>query len=787
MNGVNKAVYLSLTLVFLQFLSKGALQYESPQVYFTGRYKVFKECPYGCECLQIGMMCDRTIPDTIPIGETDILLCDIPWTALENQKRFCHSSWSNVEKLDIVFSSDSDIIARGVFLNNEFDCLENLQYLRFGDASYKVNPMHVHMSSLEQMECLKVVKTRYIINKMHVKMRFSKTAFSCLKNLKSLDLSYIHFNFTNLQDVLAVPEILPNLTSLILDDTNFYNAKRPIQYIHALQCNQWPNLYRKDMPALQFNQSFIEILSMRPLQYLHVNGQILEFYFHSIKALCNNLKKLTLVDSYIQVTNLELDNCNSLEFVDISGSNLLQLSFKLHEKSPKFLGCVNRFVPLAKGIGFRLPKKVIAKDMVFSLYDFYKIVNCTLYLDLSCTEELVFSHNNLEHFEFIFAIQCLRFIDLSHNFISFINADAIKFLTDLEKVDLSYNKFGKDSRYITGSYHIKILNETTLGTVFRYNNKLSVINIAHNLLSTLPGDTFVSNPELVQINLSHNSFLQIHFKISHLLHLEMLDLRHNKIEFLDSTSRDEVDQLYKRQATARRELNDSNRLQILLDRNPFLCGCHMYEFHLWFDTAPFLETTKDNSYCVTAVNKKKIPMSRSVVHAAEECQRHILTPMYFRYLYINCSNFVKQNALKLYVAAGTLMLTSIGIYAYLYYIKTLNQRFFKAKPIRKGGRSRLSTQDSAMLLEQRHTLGAPKTAEEPSRPGSFLQLEDRRSLVTDCQSILDASKSIGKISGFGIAGTCFRVGEKYIMTAWHVINAIVLEGKLLNPPVKYLY
>ena len=785
MNGVNKAVYLSLSLVVLQFRSKDATQYEPSQEYnmFGYDYSI-KEwyyrpyCPSGCGCRPLwqGMMCDGTIPDTIPSGETDILLCEIPWTALENQKRFCHSSWSNVEKLDIVFTSDSDIIARGVFLNNEFDCLENLQYLRFGDASNKVNPMHVKMSGLEQLQYLKVAKAANKVKPMHVKMKFSKTAFSCLKNLKSLDLSYVNFNFTNLQDVLAVPEILPNLTSLILDDTNnyWYSAASPYRY-------------SKDMHALQFNQSFIESLSMRPLQDLHVNGWILEFYFHSIKALCNNLKKLTLVNSYIQVTSLELDNCNSLDLVDISGSNLLQLSFKLHEKSPNIIGCVNRFVPLAKGIGFHLPRKVIAERM-FRHPNQYEIINCTLYLDLSCTEELVFTYNQIPQFELIFAIQCLRFIDLSNNYIAAINADAMKFLTDLEKVDLSYNEFGKTFTYFSthtnklGSIKFA-LNETNLGTVFHYNNKLSVINIAHNQLSTLPDDTFVSNPELVHINLSFNSFLQIHFKISHLLHLEMLDLRHNKIKFLDSTSRDEVDELYKRQAKARRELKDNNTLQILLDGNPFLCGCHLYEFHLWFDTAPFLETTKHNSYCVTVVDNKKIPMSRSAVYAAEECQRHTLTPMYFQYLYIKCSNFVKQNALKLSIAAGTLMLTSIGICAYLYYIKTLNQRFFKTKPIRKGGRSRLSTQDSAMQLE----LGAQKTVEEPSRPGSFLQLEDRRSLVTDCQLILDASTSIGKLYGFGIAGTCFRVGETYIMTAWHIINDIVLEGKLFYPPVKYLY
>ena len=774
MKRVNKAVYLLITLAFIQFRSKDATRSEPPQEYNVFGYDYFvKEwyyrpyCPYWCGCRPLwqGMMCDGTIPDIIPSNETDVLLYDIPWTAFENQKHFCHSSWSNVEKLDIVFTFEGDIITEGVFLNNEFDCLQQLQYLRFGDASSKTNIMHVKMNDLEQLQYLKPPKT--VANKvkpMHVKMRFSKTTFSGLRNLKSLDLSYVDFNFPNLQDILAVPDVLPNLTSLILDDTNYYSAPSP-------------NRYDKVMYTLQFNQSFIEILSMRPLQYLHINGWTLEFNFQSIKMLCNNLKELTLVNSYIKLISLELDYCHSLDLVDISGSNLLQMQFKLHEKSPNTIGCVNRFVPLAKGIGFRLPRRVIAKRM-FRRPDQIEIINCTVYSDLSCTEELVFSHNNIPQFEFIFAIHCLKFIDLSHSYIATINADAMKFLADLEKVDLSYNEFGKT--HSMGMYTQVHTNNvgsitlgltgTNLGTVFHYNNKLSVINMAHNQLSTLQYYTFASNPKLVHIDLSHNSFLQIHFKISDLLHLEILDLRHNKIKFLDASSRYEVEQLHKRQVEARRLLNDSNALQILLDGNPFLCGCHLYEFHLWFDAVPFLETTKHNSFCMTVANEKEIPMNRSALHAAEECKQHFLTPMYFLYLYINCSIFAKQYAVELSIGAVILTLTSMGIFARSYYIKTLNQRFFKTKPLRKGGEPKRNPLGSAP--------GAPENAEEPSRSGSFLQLEDRRSLVTDYQRILDASKSVGKISGFGYAGTCFRVGEKCIMTACHVINDIVRLGKL---------
>ena len=471
--------------------------------------------------------------------------------------------------------------------------------------------------------------------------------------------------------------------------------------------------------------------------------------------------------------------CYSLELVDISGSNLLQMSFRYPEYSSNIIGCVNRSVPLAKGLGIQLPKTVHANRMFstqgYFTTDRFEIFNCMIHLDQSCTEELVFTHNHLPKFEFLFVVQCLLFIVLSWNSIQIINVGAIKFSANLEKIDLSHNKFGKVPS-----------NESNLNTVFHYNEKLKVVDLTRNYLSTIPKETFVFNPNLRNIGLSDNRLSQIHFKISHLLHLEILDMRHNSIKFLDQNSRYEIDELYRRQTEEGRWVNDSKTFQILLDGNPFLCDCFLYEFLVWFEAAPFLEDTKNSSYCV--VNHKLIPMNRSAVDKAEEdCNRHILTPMYFQYLYIKYSNYVKQNMYGLISATGILILTSSCMFVRMYYIKTLNRRFFKTKPLRKGGKSRsVSPTNSALQHEDRRplvidgqiVLDAAVNNEELARPGSFLQLEDRRSLVTDYQLILDASASVGKLFGFGITGTCFRVGEKYIMTARHVIGFIIEEGNV---------
>ena len=64
-------------------------------------------------------------------------------------------------------------------------------------------------------------------------------------------------------------------------------------------------------------------------------------------------------------------------------------------------------------------------------------------------------------------------------------------------------------------------------------------------------------------------------------------------------------------------------------------------------------------------------------------------------------------------------------------------------------------------------------------PGCFLQLADRRVLVLDQRHLLEVAKSVGKVCAGDYCGTCFRVGQKYVMTARHVVIDIVNNGREL--------
>ena len=261
MNGVYISLLLLLTLVISNDItspdayedntsdtSESQLSADEDDDKFIDPYPNRLGCLEECECRSVSMVCDGTIPEIIPSTEQDVLLREIPWLKLQNQKRFCHSNWNNVKKLEVVFKREYNYIVRGVFLENEIDCLEQLQSLTF----------------------------RY------AEIRFGKSTFSDLKNLEILDLSESTFNISNLNDIFAIPEILPNLTTLVLGGAYKYT------------------------PHLQLNQSLIENLSIRPFHHLDISVQTLEFYFDNVRMLCRSLKTLVLVESDLKVPNTEL-------------------------------------------------------------------------------------------------------------------------------------------------------------------------------------------------------------------------------------------------------------------------------------------------------------------------------------------------------------------------------------------------------------------------------------------------------------------------------------------------
>lgn len=77
---------------------------------------------------------------------------------------------------------------------------------------------------------------------------------------------------------------------------------------------------------------------------------------------------------------------------------------------------------------------------------------------------------------------------------------------------------------------------------------------------------FSNNTEVKRIDLSGNQLTQIHFNLSSLLHLEILDVSSNQITQLDDLSRMKIDVLFKV------KLQNQRKRQLDLRGNPISCG-----------------------------------------------------------------------------------------------------------------------------------------------------------------------------------------------------------------------
>ena len=215
-------------------------------------------------------------------------------------------------------------------------------------------------------------------------------------------------------------------------------------------------------------------------------------------------------------------------------------------------------------------------------YDTHQVSNCGLGFQNSWfTKELHFSYNFISEFEFLIMLNELETIILSYNNIETINQNAFDSLRALKKIDLSYNSLNHMKDFMT-----------VLPALFRANHKLLSVDLSSNGLSLLPNETFLVNSELREIHLFGNVFTQLSLDFSFLSNLTTLDLRFNKIQFLDSESRQKLDTFYKRQSWATK----NETLNVLLAGNPFRCDCKALDFLQWFVTSPIF----NSSYIWTA-------------------------------------------------------------------------------------------------------------------------------------------------------------------------------------------
>ena len=487
------------------------------------------------------MICDGFIPYAIPDPIQELQLTSLEVKELQPQ-RFCHldNSWSSLTSLAFEY-----IIAYQAFSlpGGVFDCLENLVSFRFQG---------------------------YMIEKL------DNFTFTGLSNVTRLDLSGCsHLVWDYLYDMFSLIRNFPKLDHLILSGVGSNGFQ------------------------LNLDDAFIDVLSMRPLEYLDLSYTNIKFNFENGKNICTTLKYLSVAGARKQFWRLFARNkpCNSLEIVDMS---------KSYDTVFDNFRCVDVEILLDNFYDFFKDVDVVIQNEIITFSTNFVCSNCHLLLyNRSSITEYHFSQNYLPNFDILLINHRMKLLDLSKDSIADINPKAFEGMSSLRELDLSCNELSNVTDF-----------EKRFSELFSYSSDLTYVHLNGNGLLYLPNEVFVSNLNLEHLDLSNNSLTQVDFAISHLLDLQMLNLRLNNIESLDETSRRSLDALYANQIKA----NKTETVQVQLHDNPLSCHCACLGFLQWLVNAPMFSATRHEYKC--QLDGRQFLLDADGLNAArDECER----------------------------------------------------------------------------------------------------------------------------------------------------------------------
>ena len=480
--------------------------------------------------------CNDTIPDAVPDDIVEVVLEKLNELTL-TPRRFCDVTWPNVRTLFLSFFPTLMI----PFPENLFDCLGQIQTLVMRNLFNWLIP--------------------------------TAGIFHGLTNVTTLNDSQSYLYTANYKQLFNDRSNFPQLRHL--------------------------SLYR-NWVELNVDQDFIDSLSSRPLELLDLSKQSeITFDFENSSELCQTLQTIILHDSGMITKQLPWNQCDSLQYVDLSGNQDVTQPLKQCDDAYRDLA-IDKF----------LVAKTMRLDRLMNDDRGHDTSNCQVGIPNGFRiRELYFSHNYIPAFQILFKdwyFGNLEYINLSHNHIKTINPAAFRDLTTLLTIDLSFNNLNEMPDL-----------EDTFKSLFHWNENLTYIDLSSNGLSNLPDESFLSNANLLELRLSQNLFTQLSLDISNLHKLELLDLRYNDIQYLDDQSRHKVESLNDNLSNGLHLGQNNTCIQLLLEGNPFTCKCEAFQFLQWFVTSPIF-----NSSYTCDVDGRTIPMTQQAVHeASEDCER----------------------------------------------------------------------------------------------------------------------------------------------------------------------
>ncbi|KAI4498465.1 hypothetical protein M0802_006400 [Mischocyttarus mexicanus] len=379
----------------------------------------------------------------------------------------------------------------------------------------------------------------------------SSTLFYKLEYLEYLDLGYNSIGNINGStfDKLVLLKSL-NLRSIKVDDLswNLFSKLKKLEIIDMSYCT----FVR--IPEKLFNEN-------KNLRHIFFHNMIIDSYTLP-EYLFSNLRKLEDIylnhDGFLTLPNNLFRNSSSLKHIHIENNFI----YTFHETL--FQGLRN------------LEVLKINNNLV-------KVMHKGMFIDLKKLKILNFSNNKLGFipsgvFE---GLTSLTELNMENNRLSYIEAEAFVPLKKLRIAKFFNNR-------------LNFSNKTDDWSLFYNNHLLEELHLSNNSIKTFFKDWSMGK-KLKFLNLSHNSINTLSTKTFYFpSNKTLVDLRFNNISniFLNGTEVPAINQTEKRY------------VRILIDDNPILCDCHLYDLIRYFNKKlpkvvyNYIELVSQNLTCI---------------------------------------------------------------------------------------------------------------------------------------------------------------------------------------------
>ncbi|KAI4472762.1 hypothetical protein M0802_016515, partial [Mischocyttarus mexicanus] len=419
------------------------------------------------------------------------------------------------------------------------------------------------------------------------------------ENLRKLDLSnnnltrltynfdaapnLVHLYLNNNNITTYAPRLFNELTNLeVLDLSENYVELFDDSLFRKLKLLKNLNLAKNNLmqitPFMLKNLKNMEILDISynhfyrmPSDLFKRNKKLRRIYFH------DNQKNIRTLPDYF------FSNLTKLERVKLNNNDFLSLSEHLFTGSKSL-----KYINLSDNNLSTLPENI-----------FRGLINL---------QELLLKDNLITHLpkKIFNGLRKLRKLDISGNRLDFVPKGLFENLNSLKILKMEWNRLRymeqealfslKELKYANFSNnHLELSHPSSKMSPFYKNTLLIELDLSNNKIKTFFTDWTISKNHLSMLNLSYNEITTIATNSFYLLsHNIIVDLSYNKISniLLDDIEDSAVYQTEKRDVT------------ILIDHNPILCDCHLYNFIRYFHNEMpkfvynYIEIVADNLTCV---------------------------------------------------------------------------------------------------------------------------------------------------------------------------------------------